>query len=99
MNDKRNYGMYALAAAIVAVGALIVGASLESLLWLALVAACPLMMFFMMRGMHGQGMHGHDMHGGHRQHGDDRDSAPSPSSSDRGDPMRKHDHHTGPGHA
>ncbi|CAM5572893.1 DUF2933 domain-containing protein [Streptomyces aurantiogriseus] len=65
--NQRNYGMYALAAAIVVVGALIVGASLESLVWLALVAACPLMMFFMMKGMHGQ-----DMHGGHsRDHRDD----------------------------
>ncbi|EKX68441.1 DUF2933 domain-containing protein [Streptomyces ipomoeae] len=82
MNDKRNYGMYALAAAIVVVGALIVGASLESLVWLALVAACPLMMFFMMRSMHGQGMHG-----GHDQHRDDRDE----------DSLHKHDHHTGPG--
>ncbi|MDW4907830.1 DUF2933 domain-containing protein [Streptomyces sp. ADMS] len=52
--NQRNYGMYALAAAIVVVAALIVGASLDSLVWLALVAACPLMMFFMMRGMHGQ---------------------------------------------
>jgi choline-glycine betaine transporter len=67
MNDnKRNYGMYVLAAAIVVVGALIVGASLESLAWLALVAACPLMMFFMMRGMHGD----------HDQHRDDRDDDP-----------------------
>ncbi|MFE9770473.1 DUF2933 domain-containing protein [Streptomyces sp. NPDC005931] len=82
MNDKRNYGMYALAAAIVVVGALTVGVSLESLVWLALVAACPLMMFFMMKGMHGQGMHG-----AHDQHRDERDE----------DPLRKHDHHTGPG--
>ncbi|WP_189935749.1 DUF2933 domain-containing protein [Streptomyces aurantiogriseus] len=82
MNDKRNYGMYALAAAIVVVGTLIVGASLESLVWPALVAACPLMMFFMMRSVHGQ-----DMHGGHDQHRDDRDEGP----------LRKHDHHTGPG--
>lgn len=73
--------MYALAAAIV-VGALFVGASLESLVRLALVAACPLMMFFMMRSMHGQ-----DMHGGHDQHRADRDE----------DPLHKHDHHTGPG--
>ncbi|WP_327313175.1 DUF2933 domain-containing protein [Streptomyces sp. NBC_01235] len=79
MNDKRNYGMYALAAAIVVVGALIVGASLQSLVWLALVAACPLMMFFMMRGMRG----------GHGQHRDGQDE----------DPLRKHDHHSGPGRA
>ncbi|GLW47483.1 hypothetical protein Stsp02_31450 [Streptomyces sp. NBRC 14336] len=82
MNDKRNYGMYTLAAAIVVVGALIVGASLESFVWLALVAACPLMMFFMMRGMHGQ-----NMQGGPDQHRDNQDE----------DPLRKHDQHTGPG--
>ncbi|MFE0452373.1 DUF2933 domain-containing protein [Streptomyces sp. NPDC058914] len=82
MNDKRDYGKYALAAAIVVFGALIVGASLESLAWLALVAACPLMMFFMMRSMRGQ-----DMHGGHDQHRDDSDE----------DPLHEHDHLTGPG--
>ncbi|MFF7647523.1 DUF2933 domain-containing protein [Streptomyces canus] len=80
MNDKRNYGMYALAAAIVVVGVLIAGASLQSFVWLALVAACPLMMFFMMRGMHGQ-----DAHGGHERLHDGRD----------GDPLHKRDHPTG----
>ncbi|MEU2266670.1 hypothetical protein ABZ568_09575 [Streptomyces olindensis] len=30
MKDKRNYGMYALAAAIVVVGALIVGAPMKA---------------------------------------------------------------------
>ncbi|MFI2716462.1 DUF2933 domain-containing protein [Streptomyces collinus] len=53
MQNNRNYGMYAIAAAIVVVGALALGASLGSLVWLALVAACPLMMFFMMKSMHG----------------------------------------------
>ncbi|AZQ40896.1 DUF2933 domain-containing protein [Streptomyces cyaneochromogenes] len=75
--------MYALAAAIVVVGALIVGVSLESLVWLALVAACPLMMFFMMRGMHGQDTHGRDQHR-------DREGRDE-------DPLHKRDHHTGPG--
>ena len=69
MQNNRNYGMYAIAAAIVVVGALALGASLGSLAWLALVAACPLMMFFMMKSMHGQ-----DMHGGHSR--DDRDDDP-----------------------
>ncbi len=90
MNDKRNHGMYALAAAIVVVGALAVGAPLQSLMWLALVAACPLMMFFMMRGMHG----GHD-----DQRPADHDKDPSPSSSSRGESMHRHDHHSGPGRA
>ncbi|MEU0396476.1 DUF2933 domain-containing protein [Streptomyces sp. NPDC006208] len=49
-NDKtRNYGLNAIAA-VVLVGAL--GTPLGSLLRLGLVAACPLMMFFMMRNMH-----------------------------------------------
>ncbi|MEU1596041.1 DUF2933 domain-containing protein [Streptomyces sp. NPDC005708] len=72
--------MYALAAAIVVVGALILGASLQSLIWLALIAACPLTMIFMMRSMHSQ-----DTHGGKDQHRGDRDA----------DPLHKHDHHTG----
>ncbi|MFK4266305.1 DUF2933 domain-containing protein [Streptomyces milbemycinicus] len=56
--NKRNYGLYAIALAIVVVGALALGASLDSLIWLALVAACPLMMFFMMRSI--RGGHGPD---------------------------------------
>ena len=47
MNDTHDYGMYA----IVAAGALVVGAPLDSLVRLALVATRPLMM----RGMRGQG--------------------------------------------
>ncbi|KOU18378.1 hypothetical protein ADK49_12735 [Streptomyces sp. WM6349] len=49
--------MYALAAAIAFVGALALGVPLGTLAWLALVAACPLMMFFMMRGMRDSGGH------------------------------------------
>ncbi|MBC9725029.1 DUF2933 domain-containing protein [Streptomyces sp. TRM68367] len=51
--NKRNYGLYALALAIAFVGALVLGVPVEALVLLAIVAACPLMMFFMMRGMHG----------------------------------------------
>ncbi|WP_328967492.1 DUF2933 domain-containing protein [Streptomyces sp. NBC_00239] len=61
MNTNRNYGLYALAAAIAFVGALAFGVPLGTLAWLALVAACPLMMFFMMRGMRDSDGHaGHD---------------------------------------
>jgi hypothetical protein len=56
--NKHNYGKCAIAVAIVVVGALALGAPPATLVWLALVVACPLMMFFMMRGMHDQGMHG-----------------------------------------
>ncbi|MFD3415501.1 DUF2933 domain-containing protein [Streptomyces cyaneofuscatus] len=61
MNTNRNYGLYAVAAAIAFVGALALGAPLLTLAWLAIVAACPLMMFFMTRGMRNDG--GHDIHG------------------------------------
>ncbi|MFF3517916.1 DUF2933 domain-containing protein [Streptomyces sp. NPDC002573] len=54
---------------------------LVSLIWLALMAVCPLMMFFMMRNMRGQ-----DMHGGHDQYRNARDE----------DSLHKHDHPTGP---
>ncbi|MFE9842068.1 DUF2933 domain-containing protein [Streptomyces goshikiensis] len=58
MNTNRNYGLYAIAAAIAFVGALALGVPLAPLAWLALVAACLLMMFIMMRGMHDS----HDEH-------------------------------------
>ncbi|MFI2372166.1 DUF2933 domain-containing protein [Streptomyces sp. NPDC018833] len=53
MNNNKNYGLYAVALAIAFVGALALGVPLGTLALLAIVAACPLMMFFMMRGMHG----------------------------------------------
>ncbi|MFD5620397.1 DUF2933 domain-containing protein [Streptomyces yangpuensis] len=61
MNSNRNSGLYTLAAAIAFVGALALGVPLGTLAWLVLVAVCPLMMFFMMRGMHDADGHaGHD---------------------------------------
>ncbi|MBZ4018586.1 DUF2933 domain-containing protein [Streptomyces purpurogeneiscleroticus] len=61
MKNNRNYGLYAVALAIAFVGALALGVPVSTLALLALVAACPLMMFFMMRGMHG----GHGAGGRH----------------------------------
>ena len=51
--NNRNYGLYAVALAIVVVGALWLGLPLGTLALLGLVLVCPLMMIFMMRGMHG----------------------------------------------
>ncbi|MFJ8114038.1 DUF2933 domain-containing protein [Streptomyces sp. NPDC096132] len=79
--NKRDYGLYTLAAAIVIATVLIVGAPLQNLIWLAVLVACPLMMFFMMRAMHGQ-----DMHDGPDQHRHERDEGP----------LHKQDHPTGP---
>jgi len=56
---KDRYPLYGLA--LVAGAALAVWAGLPPFLLLFLVA-CPLMMFFMMRGMHGE--QGHGDHGG-----------------------------------
>ena len=54
-----NYGLYAVAIAIMAAGALWAGLPGGSLVLLGFLVVCPLMMFFMMRGaggMHGGGM-------------------------------------------
>lgn len=51
--NKRNYGLHGLALAGAFVGALALGVPAETLVLLAIVAACPLMMFLMMRGMRG----------------------------------------------
>ncbi|MFE6511518.1 DUF2933 domain-containing protein [Nocardioides sp. NPDC057767] len=50
-----NLGLFAVAAAIVFVGALSVGVPFGSLAVLAILLLCPLMMIFMMKGMHGSG--------------------------------------------
>jgi len=50
-----NWGLFAVAAAIAFVGALWAGVPLASLAPLLIVLACPLMMIFMMKGMHGGG--------------------------------------------
>ena len=51
-----NLGMYAIAAAIVIVGALWVGVPAGTLALVGIALLCPLMMMLMMGGMHG--MHG-----------------------------------------
>ncbi|MEU9046308.1 MULTISPECIES: DUF2933 domain-containing protein [unclassified Kitasatospora] len=55
MRNSRNYGLYAIAAAIAVVGALALGMPVGTLALLGIVVACPLMMFLMMRGMAGTG--------------------------------------------
>ncbi len=59
---SRNYGLYAVALAIVVVGAIWAGVPVGTLALLGLVLVCPLMMIFMMRGMHGNhgDQHRHD---------------------------------------
>lgn len=56
MSKHPNYGLFALAAAVAGVGALWLGVPIGTLVLLAFVVACPLMMMLMMGGMHGGGM-------------------------------------------
>ena len=77
MNRNPNFGLYAGAVAIGVVGALWVGVPVGTLVVLAVALACPLMMMFMMGGMHG----GDDQHMPHRS-----------GQHDRGD-RDSHQHH------
>jgi hypothetical protein len=59
---RPQWGWYAVALAILVVGLVWVGVPANTLLLGAVLLACPLMMVFMMRGMHGEGQanHRHD---------------------------------------
>jgi uncharacterized membrane protein len=50
---RQQWGLYAVALAILIVGLVWAGVPASTLLIAGLVLACPLMMFVMMRGMHG----------------------------------------------
>jgi hypothetical protein len=75
MTRNPNLGLYAIAIAIAVVGALWLGVPVGTLVLLAVVLACPLMMIFMMSGMHG----GNDHDGSAHRHADDRDDHGSAS--------------------
>lgn len=80
---KHHLALFGLAAVLLIVGVAALGLSVSSLLLLALVV-CPLMMIFMMRGMHGGG--GHDGHDAGVPRGLDEDRglvADRPMDSDR----------------
>jgi hypothetical protein len=59
---RQQWGLYAVALAILVVGLAWVGVPASTLLVAGLVLVCPVMMFVMMRGMHGGDMSGHDRH-------------------------------------
>ena len=77
MNGER-LPLYAIALAVLVVGLVFAGVPVGTLIVLPLVLACPLMMFFMMRGMD---------HGGSRPftHRDHRDAAHRGGDSERYD--------------
>jgi hypothetical protein len=74
---RQHLPLYAIALAIMVVGALAVGVPARSLVFGLLVLACPLMMLFM-HGGHG----GHAGHGGH----DTADRRRPPSTGTTPDP-------------
>lgn len=58
---REQLPLYAIALAVLVVGLAFAGVPLGTLVVLPLILACPLMMFFMMRGMdHGGAGHDHD---------------------------------------
>jgi hypothetical protein len=62
---REQLPLYAIALAVLIVGLAFAGAPLGTLIVLPLVLVCPLMMFFMMRGMDHDGTprdHDHDDH-------------------------------------
>lgn len=62
--QRQPWGLYAVAVAVLVVGLVWAGVPAQTLLFAALVLACPLMMLVMMRGMHG----GRDEHDHHTRH-------------------------------
>ena len=66
---REQLPLYALALAVLIVGLVFAGVPVGTLVVLPFVLACPLMMFFMMRGM--------DHGGSPRTHDDERDSGPA----------------------
>jgi len=51
---SRPWGLYAIALAVLVVGLVTLGVPASTLVVAALALACPLMMMFMMSGMHGR---------------------------------------------
>jgi hypothetical protein len=71
---------YAIALAILVVGLAFAGVAVESLLVALLVLACPLMMLFMMRGMHGGSQDDHEDRSGEAHK---REHHPGPAGRSR----------------
>jgi hypothetical protein len=69
--NRQHLPLYAIAAAILVVGLVALGVPATALLYGAIALACPLMMIFMMRGMHGG-----DDPGSHATHENSRDNEP-----------------------
>jgi hypothetical protein len=84
---RQQWGLYAVALAVLVVGLVWAGVPASTLLIAGLILVCPLMMFVMMRGMHGGGMTGHQGHDspheGHQHHDATDDHADGPHGAGR----------------
>jgi DUF2933 family protein len=67
---RQHMPYYAIAAAILIVGLAAVGVPVSNLLFLGVILVCPLMMLFMMRGMHGGGGDDNTKGGNPQEHDD-----------------------------
>jgi hypothetical protein len=67
---RQQWGLYAVVLAILVVGLVWAGVPASTLLIAALVLVCPVMMFFMMRGMHGNDSGSMSGHNTDHQHHD-----------------------------
>jgi hypothetical protein len=57
---RQQWGLYAVALAILVVGLVWAGIPASTLLFAGLILVCPVMMLVMMRGMHSGDASGHD---------------------------------------
>lgn len=73
---REQLPLYAIALAVLVVGLAFAGVPTGTLLILPLILVCPLMMFFMMRGMdHGGTRHDHDQQAGQAEVHDHDDAS------------------------
>jgi hypothetical protein len=79
---RQPWGLYAIAAAILVVGLIAFGVPANTLLLGAFVLVCPLMMMFMMGGMHGG-------HGGTNPDVDPGTRTPEDQDQDQGPVVRR----------
>ena len=76
---RQQWGWYAMALAILIVGLVWAGVPASTLLFAAVLLACPVMMMVMMRGMHG---------GDHAGHHNDNNTRPDQRPDDYHDVRR-----------
>jgi hypothetical protein len=80
---RQPWGLYAIAAAILVVGLIALGVPANTLLFAAFLLTCPLMMIFMMGGMHGGPHTGHNVHALDHAHAPDSVTGGSPPVQDQ----------------